>query len=144
MNQIYLSYQGNHKMIIEKEYISDSPLNENKNQKEEIIESNTNIQTSFENLNRNKTKKDKDLIKSKEGNLVSKEALPSIQLVTGGESIKTKNLGKGVFGYATIFFKQFFKERFDLNLDKFNCQENLGVGIGHMKRELNLGIYQIL
>ena len=47
MNQIYLGYQGNNKMIIEKEYISDSPLNENKNQKEEIIESNTNIKTSL-------------------------------------------------------------------------------------------------
>ena len=115
MNQNNLIYQGNHKMIIEKEYISDSPLDENKNQKEEIIESNTNIQTSFENLNRNKTKKDKDLIKSKEGNLVSKVSLPSIQLVIGGESIITNNLRKGVFVYATIFFKLFFKERFDLN-----------------------------
>ena len=79
MNPNDLGYQGNNKMIIEKEYISDSPLNENKNQKEEIIESNTNIQTSFENLNINTTKKEKDLIKSNEGNLSSKEALPSIQ-----------------------------------------------------------------
>ena len=70
--------------------------------------------------------------------------MPSIQLVTGGESIKTNNLRKGVFGYATIFFKQFFKERFDLNLDKFNCEEVLGVGIGHMRSVLNLEIYQIL
>ena len=47
MNPNDLGYQGNNKMIIEKEYISDSPLNENKNQKEEIIESNTNIKTSL-------------------------------------------------------------------------------------------------
>ena len=97
-------------MIIEKEYISDSPLNENKNQKEESIESNTNIQTSFENLNINTTKKEKDLIKSNEGNLSSKVTLPSIQLVVGGESIKTTNLGKGVFVYAMIFSNNFLKK----------------------------------
>ena len=53
------------------------------------------------------------------------------------------NLRKITFFLIMIFFKDFFNERYDLDFDNFNCDAVLGISICHMKKVLNLQIYQL-
>ena len=56
---------------------------------------------------------------------------------------RNDNLRKISFFVILIYFKTFFRERFGLNFESFNCDEVLGISICHMKKVLNLQIYQL-
>ena len=53
------------------------------------------------------------------------------------------NLRRITFFVVMIFIKTFFKERFGLDFESFNCDEVLGISICHMKKVLDLQIYQL-
>jgi hypothetical protein len=53
------------------------------------------------------------------------------------------NLRRITFFVVMIFIKTFFKERFGLDFESFNCDEVLGISICHMKNVLDLQIYQL-
>ena len=53
------------------------------------------------------------------------------------------NLRKITFFVVMIFIKTFFKERFGLDFESFNCDEVLGISICHMEKVLDLQIYQL-
>ena len=56
---------------------------------------------------------------------------------------RNDNLRKISFFVILIYFKTFFRERFGLNFESFNCDEVLGISICHMKKVLDLQIYQL-
>ena len=56
---------------------------------------------------------------------------------------RNDNFSKISFFVILIYFKTFFRERFGLNFESFNCDEVLGISICHMKKVLNLQIYQL-
>ena len=58
--------------------------------------------------------------------------------------VKSENIRNTAFYAPMIFLKEFFKKAFGLNFKSFNCEEVFGESIGHMKKALNLQIYQIL
>jgi len=53
------------------------------------------------------------------------------------------NLRRITFFVVMIFIKTFFKERFGLDFESFNCDKVLGISICHMKKVLDLQIYQL-
>ena len=53
------------------------------------------------------------------------------------------NLRRITFFVVMIFIKTFFKERFGLDFESFNCDEVLGISICHMEKVLDLQIYQL-
>ena len=50
------------------------------------------------------------------------------------------NLRRIAFFVVMIFIKTFFKERFGLDFESFNCDEVLGISIYNMKKVMNLQI----
>ena len=57
---------------------------------------------------------------------------------------RTDNLRRLAFYIIMIFLRDFFKERFGLDFESFNCGIFLGISICHMKKVLDLQIYQLL
>ena len=53
------------------------------------------------------------------------------------------NLRRITFFVVMIFIKTFFKERFGLDFESFNCDKVLGISICHMEKVLDLQIYQL-
>ena len=53
-------------------------------------------------------------------------------------------MNKEVFHSPMQFMKSFFKKRFDLNVDSFNCNDALGTSIRYMKTPLKFTIREIL
>ena len=60
------------------------------------------------------------------------------------KEIRIDDLNKEVFHSPMQFMKSFFKKRFDLNIDSFNCNEVLGTSIRYMKTPLKFTIREIL
>ena len=58
--------------------------------------------------------------------------------------IRIDDLNKEVFHSPMQFMKSFFKKRFDLNIDSFNCNDALGTSIRYMKTPLKFTIREIL
>ena len=138
-------FQGNKKLISELDHFSDSKINQ-KIDEEQIDLNDKNIEKSFVNLNQNYENNEKASLVKNKPNSTSIITAASIELekVNEEESVKTNNTRKDAFNALMIFLKQFLKEKYDIDLETFKCDEVLGVGIAHMKKVLGLEIYQIL
>ena len=138
-------FQGNKKLISELDHFSDSKINQ-KIDEEQIDLNDKNIEKSFVNLNQNYENNEKASLVKNKPNSTSIITAASIELekVNEEECVKTNNTRKDAFNALMIFLKQFLKEKYDIDLETFKCDEVLGVGIAHMKKVLGLEIYQIL
>ena len=138
-------FQGNKKLISELDHFSDSKINQ-KIDEEQIDLNDKNIEKSFVNLNQNYENNEKASLVKHKPNSTSIITAASIELekVNEEECVKTNNTRKDAFNALMIFLKQFLKEKYDIDLETFKCDEVLGVGIAHMKKVLGLEIYQIL
>ena len=138
-------FQGNKKLISELDHFSDSKINQ-KIDEEQIDLNDKNIEKSFVNLNQNYENNEKAFLVKHKPNSTSIITAASIELekVNEEQCVKTNNTRKDAFNALMIFLKQFLKEKYDIDLETFKCDEVLGVGIAHMKKVLGLEIYQIL
>lgn len=138
-------FQGNKKLISELDHFSDSKINQ-KIDEEQIDLNDKNIEKSFVNLNQNYENNEKASLVKNKPNSTSIITAASIELekVNEEQCVKTNNTRKDAFNALMIFLKQFLKEKYDIDLETFKCDEVLGVGIAHMKKVLGLEIYQIL
>ena len=138
-------FQGNKKLISELDHFSDSKINQ-KIDEEQIDLNDKNIEKSLVNLNQNYENNEKASLVKNKPNSTSIITAASIELekVNEEECVKTNNTRKDAFNALMIFLKQFLKEKYDIDLETFKCDEVLGVGIAHMKKVLGLEIYQIL
>ena len=138
-------FQGNKKLISELDHFSDSKINQ-KIDEEQIDLNDKNIEKSLVNLNQNYENNEKASLVKNKHNSTSIITAASIELekVNEEECVKTNNTRKDAFNALMIFLKQFLKEKYDIDLETFKCDEVLGVGIAHMKKVLGLEIYQIL
>ena len=138
-------FQGNKKLISELDHFSDSKINQ-KIDEEQIDLNDRNIEKSFVNLNQNYENNEKASLVKNKPNSTSIITAASIELekVNEEQCVKTNNTRKDAFNALMIFLKQFLKEKYDIDLETFKCDEVLGVGIAHMKKVLGLEIYQIL
>ena len=138
-------FQGNKKLISELDHFSDSKINQ-KIDEEQIDLNDKNIEKSFVNLNQNYENNEKASLVKHKPNSTSIITAASIELekVNEEECVKTNNTRKDAFNALMIFLKQFLKEKYDIDLETFKCDEVLGVGIAHMKKVFGLEIYQIL
>ena len=138
-------FQGNKKLISELDHFSDSKINQ-KIDEEQIDLNDKNIEKSLVNLNQNYENNEKASLVKHKPNSTSIITAASIELekVNEEECVKTNNTRKDAFNALMIFLKQFLKEKYDIDLETFKCDEVLGVGIAHMKKVLGLEIYQIL
>lgn len=138
-------FQGNKKLISELDHFSDSKINQ-KIDEEQIDLNDKNIEKSFVNLNQNYENNEKASLVKHKPNSTSIITAASIELekVNEEQCVKTNNTRKDAFNALMIFLKQFLKEKYDIDLETFKCDEVLGVGIAHMKKVLGLEIYQIL
>lgn len=138
-------FQGNKKLISELDHFSDSKINQ-KIDEEQIDLNDKNIEKSLVNLNQNYENNEKASLVKNKPNSTSIITAASIELekVNEEQCVKTNNTRKDAFNALMIFLKQFLKEKYDIDLETFKCDEVLGVGIAHMKKVLGLEIYQIL
>ena len=138
-------FQGNKKLISELDHFSDSKINQ-KIDEEQIDLNDKNIEKSLVNLNQNYENNEKASLVKNKPNSTSIITAASIELekVNEEQCVKTNNTRKYAFNALMIFLKQFLKEKYDIDLETFKCDEVLGVGIAHMKKVLGLEIYQIL
>lgn len=138
-------FQGNKKLISELDHFSDSKINQ-KIDEEQIDLNDKNIEKSLVNLNQNYENNEKASLVKHKPNSTSIITAASIELekVNEEQCVKTNNTRKDAFNALMIFLKQFLKEKYDIDLETFKCDEVLGVGIAHMKKVLGLEIYQIL
>ena len=134
--------KGNKKIISEINNYCDSQVNENE-QEDKIDLKVVNVQNPIQVVSQNAKKEEKvsDIVFN--NNTTNGLTIPSIN-VDQDESIKTNNLMKDSFIIVMIILKKYLKKKYKLNIINFNCALVLGIGITHMKRVLNLKIYQIL
>ena len=134
--------KGNKKIISEINNYCDSQVNENE-QDDKIDLKVVNVQNPIQVVSQNAKKEEKvsDIVFN--NNTTNGLTIPSIN-VDQDESIKTNNLMKDSFIIVMIILKKYLKKKYKLNIINFNCALVLGIGITHMKRVLNLKIYQIL
>ena len=95
------------------------------------------ITINTQNTNNNNTIKNNTFLQEKRKRIF-KVVEPEIEKYK-----RIDNLRKITFFLIMIFFKDFFNERYDLDFDNFNCDEVLGISICHMKKVLNLQLYQL-
>ena len=95
------------------------------------------ITINTQNTNNNNTIKNNTFLQEKRKRIF-KVVEPEIEKYK-----RIDNLRKITFFLIMIFFKDFFNERYDLDFDNFNCDAVLGISICHMKKVLNLQIYQL-
>ena len=74
---------------------------------------------------------------------IMKEEFPN-RSFSETRGIRIDDLNKEVFHSPMQFMKSFFKKRFDLNVEFFNCNDALGTSIRYMKTPLKFTIREIL
>ena len=130
------------------DYFSDEQLKNNTNEEdkyEQEEQKDTEYQNIFGDVSQNKANTNNNNIENSSSNLIITLYNNLTNCTSLTEEYKRRdNLRKETFYILMIYLKQFFKERYGLNVDSFKCDEVFGVSIGHMKKVLGLEIYQIL
>ena len=158
MEQEEIKHEPNAKFIHDMEEFSDERLKDGNFEaptdskqtafKEDLPNANTNNIISTRNTTANRTIINNQNTKNNntKNNTLLQEKRKRIFKVVEPEIEKYKridNLRKITFFLIMIFFKDFFNERYDLDFDNFNCDAVLGISICHMKKVLNLQLYQL-
>ena len=155
MEQVEYNHESNNNLIQEIDKYSDERFKENYE-----APNNSKQQTTYKedvtnpnNKNNNSTvdatpftNNNTDENAANNNNIALPETKPLIFKTEEHQIEKYKridNLRKITFFVVMIFIKTFFKERFGLDFESFNCDKVLGISICHMKKVLDLQIYQL-
>ena len=156
MDQVEYNHESNNNFIQEMDKYSDERFKENNYE----APNNSKQQTTYKedltnpnNKNNNSTfdstpftNNNTDENAANNNNIALPETKPLIFKTEEHQIEKYKridNLRRITFFVVMIFIKTFFKERFGLDFESFNCDEVLGISICHMKKVLDLQIYQL-
>ena len=156
MDQLEFKHESNNNFYQEMDKFSDERFKENNYE----APNNSKQQTTYKeditnpnNKNNNSTfdatpftNNNTDENAANNNNIALPETKPLISKTEEHQIEKYKridNLRRITFFVVMIFIKTFFKERFGLDFESFNCDEVLGISICHMKKVLNLQIYQL-
>ena len=155
MDQVEYKYESNNNLIQEIDKYSDERFIENfevsNNSKQQTVykEDLTNPNNKNNNSTVDSTpftNNNTDENAANNNNIALPETKPLIFKTEEHQIEKYKridNLRRITFFVVMIFIKTFFKERFSLDFESFNCDEVLGISICHMKKVLDLQIYQL-
>ena len=156
MDKLEFKYESNNNFYQEMDKFSDERFKENNYE----APNNSKQQTTYKedltnpnNKNNNSTfdvtpftNNNTDENAANNNNIALPETKPLIFKTEEHQIEKYKridNLRRITFFVVMIFIKTFFKERFGLDFESFNCDEVLGISICHMKKVLDLQIYQL-
>ena len=156
MDQLEFKHESNNNFIQEVDKYSDERFKENNYE----APNNSKQQTTYKeditnpnNKNNNSTfdatpftNNNTDENAANNNNIALPETKPLIFKTEEHQIEKYKridNLRRITFFVVMIFIKTFFKERFGLDFESFNCDKVLGISICHMKKVLDLQIYQL-
>ena len=156
MDQLEFKHESNNNFYQEMDKFSDERFKENNYE----APNNSKQQTTYKedltnpnNKNNNSTfdatpftNNNTDENAANNNNIALPETKPLISKTVEHQIEKYKridNLRRITFFVVMIFIKTFFKERFGLDFESFNCDKVLGISICHMKKVLDLQIYQL-
>ena len=156
MDQLEFKHESNNNFYQEMDKYSDERFKENNYEAPNDSKQQTTYKedlTNPNNKNNNSTvdstpftNNNTDENAANNNNIALPETKPLISKTVEHQIEKYKridNLRRITFFVVMIFIKTFFKERFGLDFESFNCDEVLGISICHMKKVLNLQIYQL-
>ena len=156
MDQLEYNHESNNNFYQEMDKFSDERFKENNFEAPNTSKQQTTYKedlTNPNNKNNNSTvdatpftNNNTDENAANNNNIALPETKPLIFKTEEHQIEKYKridNLRRITFFVVMIFIKTFFKERFGLDFESFNCDEVLGISICHMEKVLDLQIYQL-